>query len=398
MNPLGSAVRDASRSPARSGFVAGSAAVVAALGIAALLLSSGTQAGLARASDRLGADILVAPLYSVERIDNALMLGLPVDETLPLGLMPEVASVEGVAAVTPQLYMTSLPGTPCCPEVTTPIVAFDPETDFALAPWLDQMDIGELGIDDVVGGARVFLSEGTDALTIYGHPFQLVGNLDHTGTSLDRSVYMTFAAAEAMAVASGEDAVQPLEYEHGRVSAVLVRVDEKADPLEVARAIDASVDGVDAFAGDQLFRSMRTQAALVERALLAVFAVVGVLCLVLVVVAAMMAARERRRETGVLRALGATRSRVLGAFALEAAVLAVMGSMVGALAGAGIVYLYRDYIASSVAIALELPTLAGFAGVAALVTAGAAILVMSAYVVPLLPSCLDEPAHAMRER
>lgn len=398
MNPLPVAIGAALRSPVRSAFVVASAAVVAALGIAALLLSSGTQAGLKKANDRLGADILVAPLYSVERIDNALMLGMPVDETLPVEVAAEVASVEGVSAVSPQLYMTSLPGSPCCPEGTTPIIAFDPSSDFALRPWLDEMEIGELGLDEAVGGARVLTSEGDDTVTVYGRPLKLVAKLEHTGTSLDRSVYLTFRTAEAMAESSRQDAVKPLDYSSGRVSALLVKVDANADPSRVAQAIDSSVEGVDAFAGDQLFRSMRSQAAMVERAFFAVFAVVAALCLSLVIVAAMLTARERRRETGVLRALGATRGRVLGTFAVEAAVLSVTGSILGSLAGAGIVYLYRDYIAGSVGTALELPSALGFAGLAAIVSLGGALLVMLAYLVPLIPSSLDDPAHAMRER
>ncbi len=398
MSWLLAAVGGARRAPVRSALVAGSAAVVAALGIAVLLLSSGTRAGLERASDRLGADILVAPLHSVERIDNALMLGLPVDETLPAELSGEIASVDGVDAVSPQLYMTSLPGTPCCPEATTPIVAFDPVTDFALRPWLDHLDVAELGLDQVIGGARVIASDGYAAITVYGRPLELVGTLEHTGTSLDTSVYLTFETAEAMARSSQTSAARPLEYEPGRVSAFLVKVDDNADPSAVAQVIDASVDEVDAFAGDQLFHSMRSQAALVERALFAVVAGAVALCLMLVVIAAMMAARERRRETGVLRALGATRSRVLVAFATEGGMLAVMGSLLGSLAGAGIVYLYRDYIAETVGVALTLPSTIGFLQLAAIVTTGAGLLVMLAYLVPLVPTCLDDPAHAMRER
>ena len=79
---------------------------------------------------------------------------------------------------------------------------------------------------------------------------------------------------------------------------------------------------------------------------------------------------ERTREIGILKALGATRRRILMQFLIEALVLAVLGGVVGLLAGfglaAGIVALVPDLPAAAVplwAVALSL----GFSGLVGVV-------------------------------
>jgi putative ABC transport system permease protein len=55
-----------------------------------------------------------------------------------------------------------------------------------------------------------------------------------------------------------------------------------------------------------------------------------------------MAANERRRELGVLRALGATRSFVFKSLVTEAGLLALMGGLVGTGMTALVIYLFRN--------------------------------------------------------
>ena len=86
-----------------------------------------------------------------------------------------------------------------------------------------------------------------------------------------------------------------------------------------------------------------------------------------------IAVGERTGEIGLLRALGATRSQVLGLFLLEALALAVAGGLVGLGSGAGIAVLLREllpglpvqvtlpYVAAAIAVSLATGLVAGVA-------------------------------------
>ena len=75
-----------------------------------------------------------------------------------------------------------------------------------------------------------------------------------------------------------------------------------------------------------LFGSFRTQMTGLVRGMLAVLGLILVLSLVVISLVFSMAVHERRREIGVLRALGATRGAVLASLLAEALILAACGA------------------------------------------------------------------------
>ena len=80
---------------------------------------------------------------------------------------------------------------------------------------------------------------------------------------------------------------------------------------------------------------------------------------------------QRTREIGILRAMGATRRRVLAVFLLEGAAVGFAGSVLGAAAGAGMVWVFNNYgpalfyVPVPFVLVVEPVILATFAGVVA---------------------------------
>ena len=104
----------------------------------------------------------------------------------------------GVAQASPQLYLTSMANSSCCSVSTMFMFAFDPVTDFTIEPWLKEKLGHDLQEGQAVGGSDVFVPEGQDKIKLYGYDFDLVGNLERTGTNLDQTLFMTFPTAYAM--------------------------------------------------------------------------------------------------------------------------------------------------------------------------------------------------------
>lgn len=110
-----------------------------------------------------------------------------------------------------------------------------------------------------------------------------------------------------------------------------------------------------------------------------------------------VAINERRREIGVLRALGSTRLFVFRSLLAEAVVLAVAGGLLGsALAGVA-TYILRGPISGLLDVSIVLPELPDFLAQVGVVLVLALASALLAVLYPAIKVSRQDPALAMRE-
>ena len=393
----GLALRSVSGSVFRSSLVFFCSLVIAGFLIATILVVRGAQDSLHVAIERLGADIVVVQKEAAADVDEALLMGAPAGSSLPGDYTRKVADLAGVAAVSPQLYLGSLADTPYVGEGALNIVAFDPATDFTVLPWIDGQLDGALAEGEALAGSSVILPQGQDTVTLGGSTLDLRARLEPTGTELDKSVLVTFETARELApsISSLGDAqlAAPLD----GVSAVMVKLEPDARPQKVAVDILSEVPGVAPVLSPDMFAAYRTQIQGLLRSLLIVLVLATALAVVVLAMVFSLAAHQRRRQIGVLRALGATRGAVLLTLLLEAGFLALAGGIVGiALAAAGI-YLLRESLVEALGFPFAFPP-AGSLVLYAVGGLGLALVVVGlAAVIPAVRIGRQEPASSMRE-
>ena len=303
----------------------------------------------------------------------------------------------GVAQASPQLYLTSMANSSCCSVSLMFMFAFDPVTDFTIEPWLKEKLGHDLQEGQAVGGSDVFVPEGQDKIKLYGYDFDLVGNLERTGTNLDQTLFMTFPSAYAMQQISQTEAKMALPALNGTVSSVLVKVDPGADRAEVAAAISEAVPEVQAVPSAEMFGSYGDQISGVLRTLVVIVVLTVALSLTLMAVIFLMSVHDRRRQIGVLRALGATQRFVLLSYMTEAAILALAGGLAGAVLAAVIVYFFHDLLVSALGFTILLPSALSMIALVVVGLLVALVVAAAAAFVPALRASRQEPAVSMRE-
>ena len=381
----------------RSGVVAMCALLVAALAVSATLITRGAEDSLQLALQRLGADILVVPQGAEARVETALLMGKPIDVWMPRANLDKVAGVPGVTAASPQIYVASLANASCCSASEMFIVVYDPATDFTVTPWLRRTVGDGLHLGEVVGGWRVFVPEGQDKIKLYGYLLTLKANLEATGTGLDQTMFVTLETAQDVARVSLTQAERPLKIPPDSISSVLVRTGSSDDAPATAQRIMAAVPGVTAIQSPDLFKTFRQQMTALLRTTPVILGFTWVLSVALIALIFSMAAHERRRQLGVLRALGATRGNVFQSLLLEAGILALAGGAVGVMVAALAVYLFRNFIVQSLALPFLLPSLPGLLLALIGSLAAAVLTVLLAALLPALRISRMEPSVAMRE-
>jgi putative ABC transport system permease protein len=361
------------------------------------LIISGAQNSLNVGIQRLGADILVVPEGAETKIETALLMGKPTNIWMPVAKMLEIGAVPGVEAVSPQIYLQSLFGAPCCAVSEMFLVVYDSTTDFTVRPWLDKELGRPLVQGEVIGGSYIFVPASEKYITLYGYNTTLAGNLGATGTGIDQTLFMTLETAQAMAKSSLTTAVTPLVIPPGKISEVMVKIAPGADRHKVALDILLKVLGVVPLESPNMFGQFRHQMTGLLWGFVTIMVVFWVLSAGLIGLVFSMAANERRREIAVLRALGATRAYVFLTALMEEVMLALAGAILGVMVSAVVIYLFRGYITSSLGMPFLFPGLPSFLVLLATGTAFILVTVALAALVPAFRISRMEPAIAARE-
>ncbi len=397
MNLYQLAVRNVSGNAFRSWVVMLCALLVASLALGTTLVMRGAHKSVSLAIDRLGADIVVLPEGTETRVESALLMGHPTQVWMPGSKLDELAAIEGVQAVSPQTYLSTLTNASCCSVEDMFLIAYDPETDFTITPWLKEHLGDGLHLGEVVGGTYVFVPEGEQNIQIYGYHVTLRANMEPTGTGLDQSMFLTMQTAKDIARISRTMAERPLEIPTDDISAIMVKLEPDTDPADVALEIMHRVRGVTPIESPNLFQAYRKQMSGLQTGIFIAMGTTLALSIVLIGLIFSMVANERRRELGVLRAMGATRRFVFQSLLTEVGLLALAGGVAGILLTVLVVYLFRQLIMVSLGIPFLLPSPAALLPQ---ILGGLLMALVAATLAAMLPayriSHLD-PAIAMRE-
>lgn len=397
MNFLQLAWKNTSANSFRSWVVFLCAALMAGFAVAATIVIGGAQKSLNLALERLGADVIVVSSGAEHLMENAFLFGVPARIWMPRETVDQVAALPGVEAVSPQFFLSTLRGATCCSVPEMFLIAYDPETDFTLRPWLEDHLEGGLGLQEAVGGAFVYVPVDPGYIQIYGTHIHLKGQLEQTGTGLDQSMFFTFETAYEIARRSPELALEDLVIPEDSVSAVMVKAGPGVSPAEVSRQIQAALPDVAAVESNNLFHSQRLEILALLQSVIALLAVAWLLSTGLVGLVFSMAVNERRQEIGVLRALGLPRPFVLRSLLSEGLILALAGGLCGIALFVFAVYLFKNLLVQMMGFPFLIPSplaLLGLAAGALLLTLGS---VLAGAMLPTLRISRMDPALAMRK-
>ena len=266
--------------------------------------------GVRKASDRLGADIIVLPKELGADPSEALFTAQPANIYLPEHALKVISSVEGISTCSPQFFTQTLNQSCCTVLGVTRVVGIDPATDFTIRPWIGAEGLANLAPNEIILGANAPYVPG-DVVSILGKQFRVAARLDETGTSVDETIFMLLETARQIGAESPYlERVWRTNDPFTSISCILVKVADGYDTDDVALAISAAYPEASVTAVAGLVRNTSEQLSLFLKA----FACLAVAIIVIVVLALAgrfsALAKDRRGELGFLRALGCGKGQV----------------------------------------------------------------------------------------
>lgn len=285
--------------------------------------------GLARSTERLGADILLLPNSADADATETLFTGVPVNAYMPSAVLAEASAFDGVRSVTPQFFSHTLSGGCCSLLGTVRLAGFDPATDFLLTPNLAEGAHSDLAPREVLVGSSVSLP-ADEPLEILGETFTVAGRLLPTGSGMDETLFMRLDTARALS--AGIPELLPLwegQAPDAFLSAVLIRADDGADIDRLAKTLDRKIRNVQAVTVGETVRTAREQVRVITTMLLTLWGSSLLIAALALIGRYESSVRDRRREIGLMRAHGVQRSEILRLVLLEACLLSGIGGLIG---------------------------------------------------------------------
>lgn len=361
------------RRKARLALTVGGIAVGVATLFALLSFSAGIASALERELDSLGAHIIVLPVGCPYSLTLSLMQGADTIEYIDEASLAQYRAVDNVALAAPAVVgRAKVNGT------LTPVYGTDDQTA-RLKNW----DVASLG--GAVIGSKVAtdlkLSVGDTAnISLYASiAVPIVKVLPVTGGRDDTFVFLPLADAQK---------VLALE---GKLSAVLVRTADVSRVSET-RSTLGHMMGVQAVPPSEVFDTLVGILATVRQTMILIAGIAIAVGIFTTMNTMIMSVQERRREIGLLRAVGATRREVFNIFLTESVFVSAIGGLVGLAAG----YLATLLLPRASGMGLDAPPQYSLSFVGICLLVAIAVGAVSA-LYPAMTAARIQPIRALRE-
>ncbi|MCL5071177.1 MAG: ABC transporter permease [Actinobacteria bacterium] len=298
-----------------------------------LLLGGSLQSEVKKQASDLGANLVVTPKGWCAYEQISVLTGEQLPEAIPSDVVGKISAIKGLTAVPYLIEKTAIENNPVS------VIGIIPDDMKTFKKWdIKEGQYFTLPDEEVIvlgsGIAQQFKLKPSDKLTIRGKDFPVKGVLKETGGKDDVAIFIPL------------DIAQKLYGVKDNVSFISVKVDDisKIDTYILKIQENANV----AVSSDkQLLNSVLSIIGTVNLTLQLIAAIALLTAAFGIINTMMMAIYERKREIGILQAIGFKRSTIFKMFILESGFYGVLGGIIGIILGILFSYLLNPYISQN---------------------------------------------------
>ncbi len=401
-----------------------SISIVTGVFFAYLLLNKSIESALELGAGRLGADLMIVPKGKLKDGETVLLSGGPTMFYMEENILDGIRDIEGVEQASPQLYLQPFSYLVCCTMENFLIIAYDPDTDFTITPWIQYYIKESPGEDEIVIGNLVKFYPG-QKLEIFGRNFEITAGLDSTGLGyFDNSAFITLEYARHILknltgkdidnelrrrkkvrdmsfshmFASEEEEAMPIaEIEPDGVSSIFVKTADNASINKVSEKIEERFPNIDVI-------EVRKSTATVKRRIMSITGsfILPVLVLIFMGTTILsmifsMIVNERQREIGLFRAMGAKKSDMSRIIIYELLMITLTGGIFGVILGSTLIMFFKNTIMSALELLYIWPSFKTVTGVLFFSLVLSLFIGLCAGIYPAFKAAGMEPYRAIRQ-
>ena len=297
-------------------------ALLVSLLVFALLFNRAVHDDIEAASKKLGAELVLVPVEAVQKAEEFILESKKKDFYMEREVYEKILKFPEVKEATFQIYLETLESG-CCSIVEGQVVAFDPQTDFVIGPWFSEPP-PPLGDSEVYIGSYVYEYLGLiKTMALFNKEVKVVGDLKETGTGLDHGIFMR---VEDLNKISSDITGK---YRPGLISIIFIKLKEGTSLDLFTDKIQDNFPNIGMMTRGSIGADVRTTLRDITRVFSITILISSALAILLAWSTFTALANERRREVGILRAIGAHKSHIMKMFLSEAAIISLIGGILG---------------------------------------------------------------------
>lgn len=307
------------------------------IGIAAfvslLAMGQSLDSEVKKQTANLGADLVVTPKGWCAFEQVSVLTGEQLPEAIPYNDITKIAGISGLTVVPYLTEKTALDNNP------VPINGVIPEEMKSFKGW--QVERGQYfgSADDqglVIGTAvaQQFKLNPGDTVTIRGQQLPVMGILQATGSNDDVTIFVPLTVAQKIYGVAD------------KVSFAGVKVDDISKTDEYSQKIEDTAN-VAVVSDKKLLSSVQSVVGSVGTTLQLIAGVALMAAAFGIINTMMTAISERKRQIGILKAMGAKRSFIFTTFFLESGIYGLLGGILGVMTGSAVSFFAAPYISQN---------------------------------------------------
>lgn len=286
--------------------------------------------GLELSRERLGADAILVPKYASASGSDLLFTALPENIYMDADILEQAKQLEGVEAMTPQFYNQTLDLSCCDAGTTRRIVGYDSETDFILTPYLEEAGKQNVDAGEIILGSNFPPELLGQNYMLLGRKFTIVNLLQPTGSGMDDIYFMDIDSARKMCLESPEIARNWRDEDpFTKISVIMVKFAPGTDADAFVHQVEDSGLDCRAVLTSDTISVLQHQLEAIMKVLFVLWAAALVIAVLALTGRFNALAKERKKEIGLLRAIGLTKSKVFFLIIGETGAMALMGGILG---------------------------------------------------------------------
>jgi putative ABC transport system permease protein len=257
----------------------------------------------------------------------------PTGEVLDADLLDQ-AHITGISRAAPQRVFRTEQSEFGGQGESVDLIGYDPGNDFTIQPWINERLGRPMQPGDVILGAARDVPLGSE-IALFGKPFRVYAKLGRTGAGThERGIFMPSAELLALVPAIREQTRKtPPMLEPRKVSGFLIELTPGATELQVRFALLSHLSGTKVVAGGSLLTGIRQGVTALLGGAISLVSMMFASTALMVSVLFSAIVTERRSELGLLKAIGAKRSQIVGMVLIEAIVATGGGGLCGVVFG-----------------------------------------------------------------
>jgi putative ABC transport system permease protein len=327
------AVSNLKKKPFRTAALIAVIALSSAVLLGSLIFTSSLKSGISGIQSRLGADLMIVPEGSEQKMESVLLYGTPNYFYMDKSVEDIVRGVSGVQAASSQVYLASVSES-CC-DFPVQIIGFDPESDFIVKNWAKNHFNNKASGEVLFAGCNVDVQKKT--VKFFGQSHKILAKLAKSGSGMDNVIYTDIptlkkifhdATEKGFGFIAGDDIGE-------KASVIFVKLEDGAKADSTSLKIQRAVSQVPGAPEIQIIQGEKMVSNLMGK-LSAILVFLYAICILVLVIAFMtlsvvfsLSLNERLKEFAILRVLGASHSTLRGIVFTEAQVLGSAGAAIG---------------------------------------------------------------------